>query len=196
MCFNTIHDHVHIVAQMCHDSSENIQADIVARVAQMGEVIYSGTACSRSVRYWQHRTRRAIIQLYHETFPNCKGTKSTLDLVNEFQSFRLGIVAPSTGTGGGFHCGCTVAIFPLERCDDDVDRFAQVGCLAVGRRLVRWKVENDRVARARVAKLCGRKSGGAGRSRGRSKGADDGKQLGIDELLVMLQEEGTSHTQL
>lgn len=44
-CLNTIHDHVHVVAQMCHDSSEDIQADIVARVAQVGEVIYSRTAC-------------------------------------------------------------------------------------------------------------------------------------------------------
>lgn len=177
---------------MCHDSPEDIQADIVARVAQMGEVIYSRTACSRSVRYWQHQTRRTIIQLYHETFPNCRGTKSTLDLVNEFQSFRLGIVAPSTGTGGGFHCGCTVAIFPLERCDNDVDRYARVGRLAADECLVRSKVENDRVARARVASLCGRKSEGVARSKGRSEGADDGKQLSIDELLVMLQEEGTT----
>ena len=45
MCLGTIHDHVHIVAQMCHDSSEDIQADIVARVAQVREVIYSRTAC-------------------------------------------------------------------------------------------------------------------------------------------------------
>ena len=44
MCLNTIHDHVHVVAQVCHDSSENIQADIVARVAQVREVIYSRTA--------------------------------------------------------------------------------------------------------------------------------------------------------
>lgn len=119
-----------------------------------------------------------------------------MDLVNEFQSFRLGIDAPSTGTGGGVHLGCTVAIFPLERCDDDVDRFARVGRLAVGGCLVRWKVENDRVAGTKVARLCGRKSEGKERSEGRSKGADDGKQLSMDELLVMLQEEGTSHTQL
>jgi hypothetical protein len=119
-----------------------------------------------------------------------------LDLVNEFQSFRLGIVAPSTGTGGAFHCGCTVAIFPLERCDDDVDRFARVGRVAVGGRLVRRKVENDRVARARVATRKDGKSEGAGRSGSRSKGADDGKQLSIDKLLVMLREEGTSHTAL
>jgi hypothetical protein len=45
MCLGTIHDHVHIVAQVCHGSSENVQTDIVARVAQVREVIYSWTAC-------------------------------------------------------------------------------------------------------------------------------------------------------
>jgi tRNA (adenine57-N1/adenine58-N1)-methyltransferase len=68
--------------------------------------------------------------------------------------------------------------------------------VAVGGRLVRSKVENDRVARARVATRKDGKSEGAGRSGSRSKGADDGKQLSIDELLVMLREEGTSHTAL
>jgi hypothetical protein len=68
--------------------------------------------------------------------------------------------------------------------------------VAVGGRLVSWKVEDDRVARARVAGRRGRKSEGARRIGSRSKGADDGKQLSIDELLVMLREKGTSHTAL
>lgn len=118
-----------------------------------------------------------------------------MDLVNEFQSFSFGIVDPSAGTGGGFHCGCTVAIFPLERCDEDVDRNARVGLLAADGCLVEWKIENDCVARTGVAERIDRENEEAGRRETRSKGADDEKQLSIDELLVMLQREGAkSHT--
>lgn len=197
MCVCTIHDHVHVVAQMCHDSSEDIQADIVARVAQVREVIYSWTACRLVSKILTASALSQFIQLYHETFPDFRGTKSTLDLVNEFQSFSLGIVASPAGTGGGFHGGCTVAIFPLERCGDDVDRNTRVGVLADGGRLVGWKTENDCVARTEVAERRGRENETAGRRGIRSRGADDGKQLSIDELLVMLQREGAkSHTRL
>lgn len=36
--------HVHVVTKVYHDSSLNVQADIVARMAKMREVIYSRTA--------------------------------------------------------------------------------------------------------------------------------------------------------
>ena len=116
-----------------------------------------------------------------------RGTKSTLDLVNEFQSFSFGsFAAPPFGIGGGDHGGCTAAIFLPGRSDSRLDTVAPNGRLGNGWRLLRIEVANGRAARF-VATQKGRKSEGGVVCRKwiRSFGADDGR-VGIYKFLLVM----------
>ena len=116
-----------------------------------------------------------------------RGTKSTFDLVNEFQSFSFGsFAAPPFGIGGGDHGGCTAAIFLPGRSDSCLDTVAPSGRLGNGWRLLRIEVANGRAARL-VATQRGRNGEKdlVGRRWIRSFGADDGR-VGIYKFLLAM----------